>query len=529
MLSGAEQHYQRYKAPSGNNSVLIAPPLDKIEARQPCAGVSLAFGDVLLSQLRASARAELLAAAKDYTASYRDLPALPDAEAEVYLTGHQAELFHPGVWFKNFMLSQVAADRGAVGIHLVIDTDVMHRPGIRVPTGTAEAPRVETVPVDAMGDAMPLEERGVVDPQAFTSFGERATQTIAPLVDRPLVGDWWSDVVEAERRTGKLGLAIAQARHRLEGEWAATTLELPMSQVCNLWSFRQFAAVLLLDARRVVEAYNQSLAAYRRAHRLRSDAQPMPDLQADCEWCETPFWVWTADSPTRKPLMARLDVSKLSLSDHDGWRSCVDLPSRDSHHTVVEWLEDLAAVGVKIRTRALTTTLFARMLLSDLFMHGIGGAKYDEVTDDLARRLWGCPPPPYATISATMHLPIQHSHIDSDAAHTIRRQLRQCEWHPEQMLVSPGSPAAKQALTDKQKWIHTAKTPENARVRHQAIEAANRTLRVAVEPERRALEQQQHQSIVAARAEVIIESREYAFCLFPASDLRERMWQLVQN
>ena len=529
MLSGAEPHYQRYKTPRGNNQSLVVPPLDQLDPRPPCPGIALAFGDVTLSELRATARDELLAAAARYTASYCDLPAVPEDDSALYLTGHQAELFHPGVWFKNFMLSRLATEQRAVGVHLVIDTDVMHRPGIRVPTGSVVAPRVETVPLDVASAAVPLEERSVVDQAMFASFGERVQQTITPLVADPLVAGWWPTVVDAATRTGRLGLGIAQARHQLEREWSVATLELPMSEACSLPSFRHFAAALLLDARRVGDAYNQSLVAYRQAHRLRNDAQPMPNLSFDGEWCEMPFWVWTADQPTRRPLMARVAGSRLSLGDRDQWQASVEVSGDDSHQTVVNWLGDLADAGVKIRTRALTTTLFTRLVLGDLFLHGIGGAKYDEVTDDLARRLWGCPPPPFATCSATMHLPIEHSHTAAGDLRDVRRRLRDCQWHPERFVDASASSVAKQALADKQEWIRTAKTPENAATRHQAIAAANAILRGDVEAKRHDLELQERQTVAAARATAILESREYAFGLFPTTDLRERMWRLVEN
>ena len=47
------------------------------------------------------------------------------------------------------------------------------------------------------------------------------------------------------------------------------------------------------------------------------------------------------------------------------------------------------AAGIRLRTRALTTTMFARFLLGDLFVHGIGGAKYDELGDEIARGFFG--------------------------------------------------------------------------------------------------------------------------------------------
>ena len=59
-----------------------------------------------------------------------------------------------------------------------------------------------------------------------------------------------------------------------------------------------------------------------------------------------------------------------------------------------------------LRPRALTLTLFARLCLGDFFIHGIGGGKYDEVTDAIIRDYFGIEPPAYQVLSATLHLPL---------------------------------------------------------------------------------------------------------------------------
>ena len=66
----------------------------------------------------------------------------------------------------------------------------------------------------------------------------------------------------------------------------------------------------------------------------------------------------------------------------------------------------LEARGIEIRPRALITTMYARLFLSDLFIHGIGGAKYDELTDAIIRRFFGIEPPAYMTVTGTVRLPI---------------------------------------------------------------------------------------------------------------------------
>ena len=48
--------------------------------------------------------------------------------------------------------------------------------------------------------------------------------------------------------------------------------------------------------------------------------------------------------------------------------------------------------------------MFARYLLGDLFIHGIGGAKYDELGDAIAGEFFGIEPPSYLTLSMTLWL-----------------------------------------------------------------------------------------------------------------------------
>ena len=70
----------------------------------------------------------------------------------------------------------------------------------------------------------------------------------------------------------------------------------------------------------------------------------------------------------------------------------------------VERLRELAGRCGPLAHRALTTTMFSRFLLGDLFIHGIGGAKYDELGDEIARRFFGIEPPGFLTVSMTLWL-----------------------------------------------------------------------------------------------------------------------------
>lgn len=533
MLNTLRGTYPRYQAPKQDNTALVEPPLESLDLAAPprWQDHDVTLGTRSLGSLVPQARRELLAAATTYTTTYRDLPpGLPSpAETGVpfYLTGHQAEMFHPGVWFKNFVVSRLAREQQGVAIHLVIDTDLCRTASLRIPTGSIAEPRVESVMLDSSSSVVPYEERAIVDPALFASFGPRGVEAIAPLVPHPLLREWWPAAIEAAERTGKLGLAVAQARHQLEARWGAATLEIPQSHCCQLPSFHWFAAHLLATAREFRTAHNQSLGEYRAAHQLRSLAQPIPDLALVDDWCEAPLWVWSDDNPRRRPLFVRPVGEGLELSDHAHWTATLPATSSGDYSAAVEALQAIASQGVRIRTRALSTTLFARLLLGDIFLHGIGGAKYDQVTDDLTRRWLGCDLPQYLTLSATLRLPIPHTPATPADRNQIRQQLRDLEYHPEQHLPGNAPPEALALVEQKRRGIATPKTPATAHARHQAITTANQQLQGLLEEQRRRLLELDTQLTHQTRATALLQSREYAFCLFPEENLRERMLGLA--
>ncbi len=208
----------------------------------------------------------------------------------------------------------------------------------------------------------------------------------------PLLDEFWPLVGGRVEAGANLGECLSQARHIQEGRWGTRSLELPQSRICSLPAFYWFTAHLLANLPRLREVYNAAVGEYRRVNHLRSMAHPVPDLALEDDWLESPFWIWNRDNMRRRRLFVRRQGSDLLLSDRKAIRLSISLAGNDAS-LAAEQLAELKRSGIKIRTRALITTLFARLLLGDLFLHGIGGAKYDQVTDLLIGRFFGLEPP----------------------------------------------------------------------------------------------------------------------------------------
>jgi hypothetical protein len=555
MLMEHASGYRSIRAPQGDGECVVDPPLETLPPtiaanRERLSRAHYDLHGRSLAELSAGARRGLLDHALRYTLQYRDVSqrvraAIGKDNVSLILAGHQPQLFHPGVWYKNFILGSLSRDEHGIGVHLLIDSDLCRSASIRVPTGTAQNPRIEAVAYDEPAQEVPYEERTIRDSTTLRSFGDRVASVIHPLVKHPLIESLWPLVLNRNPGEANIGLRLAQGRHALEETWHLDTLELPQSVVCQLPEFSWFLAHVLAHLPRFWSAYNDALSDYRRTHRLRNRAHPVPDLTEADGWLEAPFWVWSANDPRRRPLFARQAGEEILVSDRDSRTFRLSLSADREALAAVEQLLELETRGVKLRTRALTTTLFARVVLSDLFLHGIGGAKYDQVTDQIARAFFGFQPPEFAVVSATLRLPITGGRVEAARDRSCAEQLRELRFHPERFLgplttsrgLAPIGQSAEQTapvplpdavyeiISAKNRWVNTPQTPQNARQRHEAITAANEAMQSFVAERSGQIKSRCGELQLRKRADAILQSRDYSFCLYP----RERFERLLDT
>lgn len=479
-----------------------------------------------LTTLVSEAREALLHEAVQYTAAYRDVEAPADDSVPFLLAGHQPQLFHAGVWFKNFALSSLGKALGACAVNLLVDNDILRNPSIKVPTGIPSQPHIATVAFDQPTHPIAYEERTIQDDAAFGSFGDRVEQAVPDVGSRPLIHRLWPLAIESAGRCGNIGRAIGEARHRIEGSWGQQTLELPLSSVCLTRPFARFTAHLLAKLPRFQDIYNASLAEYRRVNRVRSRSHPVPDLATDGQWLEAPFWIWNSDAPHRRRLFVRSTGDMLELTDRG--RNCLilTLSADQDAERAVDQLAEYATRGIKIRPRALITTMYARLMLSDLFLHGIGGAKYDQLTDLIIDRFFGVRPPQFLTLSATALLFEDVTPRLRDDLQRKQRILREFRFHPERH-VEPTAEIGP-LIAKKREWIQ-ADPPRGQRLeRHQGIERVNLALQPYLAAERNRLADVCARLTVELRQQILLASREFSFCLFSEETLRPLLLDLCR-
>lgn len=464
-----------------------------------------------VAALREQLTSELPRLALQHTRRYRDVS--PDGweDQGLVLSGHQPRLFHPGVWFKNYALSSLGHHGIGTPINLVVDNDLCGLPAIAVPVIREGKAAFSNCHYDQPSDNVPFELSRLRDEPTFRAFPERLSTLLAPLVAAPLVHRLWEhwSKLPGDLR-GNLGLGLAAARHKLESDFGWQTLELPLSQLCRTEAFACFLAELLLRAKELRTIHNSALEEYRRLNRIRSKSHPVPALALEGNWCEVPFWVYSAAKPRRQRLFVQSAGEQLELSDRDGWNVKLD------KLRLTEQLHELLQGPICIRTRALTTTLFSRVLACDLFLHGIGGAKYDELTNEIGQQFFGMPLPAFMTLTATVRL--QGHERPTTAADVVRHEVlqRELKYRPEQHLSPADIPAAAKWVEAKRQLLATRDSSSNLKSWQRGLEQVDATLApfVARTAEQLAAEIERLKEV--QQRDAVLGSREISLCCFDA-------------
>lgn len=532
--------HARYRAPQRNGEVLSVPELDQAASAVTRNHHQLSVAQKTISgtplvELRRQARDEIVAVAFDWTTDILGSGATCDrcvqSAQHLIVTGHQPQLSHAGVWAKNFGVAGLARQVSGLGLNIVVDNDTAATQAIQVPAGTIDHPRLQSVPYDDPQPVQPWEELSIANSSLFRSFATRVEQAMHPWGIAPLVTQMWPAAMATHDRSSSLVDCLSAARMSQERRWGIHNLDVPLSRLCQTRSFCMFAAHLLAQAEEFHSVYNRTVDRYRQVHRIRNNRHPVPNLDRRDGGFEMPFWYWRRGQQDRGRLFVHA-FSGGTLELRSGNETL--LASHETH--LVDDLMQLQKRG-KLRTRALTTTLFARLCLADLFVHGIGGAKYDEMTDCILAEFFEVEPPEFLVLTATLHLPIPHPATDLAEIPTLRQRLRDFEYNPDRYLPSGVAESLKQRKMELVERIGRLKRerPEDWQLSlshhqdrnrlHHELKEVNRMLReVAAEYER-----ETRAELISARrrsaADAVLSSREFPAALFPEGELRELVEQ----
>ncbi|MEP0847510.1 MAG: hypothetical protein HRF50_11940 [Phycisphaerae bacterium] len=491
---------ERLKTPSEHGAVLIEPAPGEIVAA--------------LAAKRRDALDQLALLDTNAGELHRELLAQLNIHAPVVMTGHQAEFFHAGVFAKTIAADALAAAVRGTAVFLTVDSDVPKARHVPVPRVVDGRVRRELLDIPGCDPSVPLEAQPALPVERWCEFFRQVRHTYAHAASSLLpvyTGGWLACTAQ------RLDFCDAVVRGHAAVEHAlglGGSRDLRVSQLSQTRALRCFAAHLLLNAEGFAECYNAAQQAYRRRNRVRNDQRPVPPLMVEAERTESPLWVWRDGQPRRRLFVRRVADEIVFLADEEPIGREPLSRLRCAECQGQPW--GVERDGWRVRPRALSLSSFARLLLADVFIHGVGGAKYDEMTEDFVRAFFGVEPAAMCCVTATLHLPLPRRGGDLSRA-AARHALHDLPYNPQRHVSSlPAEMLARRAaLFDESRRLRAEAPRERARRRrvYQEIREVNAALRAAAGGEYAAVEERLRSAERDTRDDALAQDREYFFAL----------------
>jgi hypothetical protein len=172
-------------------------------------------------------------------------------------------------------------------------------------------------------------------------------------------------------------------------------------------------------------------------------------MAEDC--CEVPFWLDRMDQSRRHRACVTCVRGQWVLRLPDGAEFALD-PSADALDAVDRLARFLVLHAARLSPRALTLTAFIRLFLADQFVHGIGGGRYDRITDQLIGSWFKIAPPAFSVMTATLLFPTAASErrVDVHGLLIEGRRLRHGDGDVQKMQLVRAIAAAPRKSSQRQ-------------------------------------------------------------------------------
>jgi hypothetical protein len=420
------------------------------------------------------------------------------------VTGHQPSLFHPGIWARNFILEYLSSE--FFTLYIVLDHDKPERVLIPFPRRDGKLRIVqEFFPIKGIKN--PVERIPPPSRDELESFFKRIKEHIRTL-NYHLFGRICraeEKAIEALRYSENFSQFMKLWRRLHEGE--SNYREIFVSELTRSPVFRKFFLDIAEKAREFLEIYNESLREYRISHRIRTEAQPFPNLRILNGMVEVPFWIIVNDE--RKSLFIK--------GDH--------LFADGTEIGKIDFDDPESLINFEIRPRAVTLSLFTRLFLSNLFIHGIGGAKYQEIVDVLIEKFYSVSPPPYAVVTLSMGLSIPTLPYNDKKMKEIENLEREILYHPEKFV----SPLSKNyhLVEEKKMLIREIGRGKDRSSLGKRIREINEILLKELEHLQNFLDNEKKRLMEIYEDWRVLKYREFPFILFNPQEVRDVLFQKV--
>ena len=530
-----------FTTPKKNREIFIDPAYEDIPSlidlnKERFQSYNFDINSIPFSQFREQVRPETLKKAGEYSdkiwthysnlniSGTKKFSSTKDSYTlarNIIQTGHSPALAHPGVLIKHSLVNSIAKRVNGIGINIIVDNDAGNDNCLNIPDINDLNSSVEEIEYHPGIRNLAFEEIRYADLTQLPTFKERVLKSLHNPDIKKTFEDFMSMTIKLSGETLQFSDLFTYARYAFLTEFGINNLEVPVSHISETDSFLNFFLHITANAKSFVRIYNAKLREYRRLKKISSNANPLPDLMEKGFVVEIPFWMWKRDEPRKNLFASVSNDSHISIICENKIIEHFDFGERNRSTYNLKNLERLKGLinkGIKIRPKAIANTMYSRMFFSDLFIHGIGGAKYDLITDEIIREFFGVKPPEYATISATLHLPYKPHEASKDDVNTLKQAIKDMSYNPDRYVTDEIMEDTEMRSMVNEKKDLISRETNDSKEKHltfDRIKQLNGLMKDKIRPLIKMKEKEMEGLEKKIKYNSIVTNRDYPFCLYP--------------
>lgn len=405
----------------------------------------------------------------------------------IIATGHQPLMWHPGILAKYLVTDAFAARHELATANLVVDQDVGEFGSFDLPIRRADGLLgVHRVELCTTREDVPVGHHPAFSAAANLADTTDAIPSVIEGVKRIV------QCVNTHQNEPNAAMQMASALTDLM-QWGGWVRPMPNISATQLFKTSLAAALLnemVSDPKQCAECYNRAVAAVPESDigllEIRNDRIELP--------------VWRIGSDGKRQRGMSNDVAGAVSVEH---------AANSTENSKIQNPKS----KVDLLPRALFMTALARLGMCDLFIHGMGGAKYDHAMELWIKQWLGVEVSSTASVTADVRLPLlppDLAELNVQKAQIMARRL----WHdPENRTEQAQISEAKRRMLQRIEAL--AHRSAQRRAAFQQMHDAIHILRTARQQDMDAARMRVERARQIAADRTIATRRDWAFPLYP--------------
>jgi len=366
-------------------------------------------------------------------------------------SGHQVYIFHPGIWAKIIFLNFF---KDFEKIFITNDSDVKEGIFIDIPIFKNKWRKIREY-IYFNSEEKPFEEYDFKKFEEGILYFSKNLNEIKEFL-RKDIREKIEIFMEKLKEEKNPVLSLTNARKFFEKE--KDYEEIKVSDFSREENFLKFFLYFFYEIEKIFEIYNESLREFKILKDIKKEGEPFPFLSKYENFYEIPFWIIKDGRKRifRENKNLYIEKEKVLKLDFDFEKD-------------IEMIKNL-----NIRPKAFTLSIYQRVFLSDFFIHGYGGKKYDELTEIIFEKIFNLKMPECSLLTGTFYI------FDGNPSNASKKILELKE-KEKNLLNNPEKFLNDKIVKEKMKLVEEMKNKENKKEFYEKLKEINKKIREKVE------------------------------------------------